>query len=698
MPTAVAIALGCALLFSALSAQAERRVALVIGNDEYAHLPDLNNAGKDARDMAAKLKTLGFEVIARYNASEREMGRAIRRFSARLSAGGTGLAYYAGHGIQADGTNYLIPADANIEIEDDLRYEALDANDILQAMKNAGNPLNILILDACRDNPLPKRVRSSARGLAITTVPSGVKGTAILYAAGPGQTAQDGPKGGNGVFTGALLKHMGQPGWTLEQVFKATSREVLRATNNRQRPCQLVSLQGDFVFKPAKPAPVTTSRTQPSPRRTTDPSMAIWNAIQNSRQASDFETFLKTYPNSPMAPFAKGRLEVLGQSKVAIVASPPKPAKVPITECDNLAASSADAHAVTPGVSWANFTNAVAAIAACRDAVARYSNTPRFKFQLGRALDKSGKHVEAMKWYQEAATRDYALAQHNIGGLYYNGSGVEKNDAEALRWYRKAAAQGVPNSQYQVAQMYFKGRGVIQNDVEAARWYKRAANKGFARAQNDLGSWYESGRGVAKDREEAVRWYREAAAQGYEKAKENLRRLGKEKEEAFQIAEEELWRRIKKTHDPDLIDTYLAQYPNGKNRYLVESLKQSPTKKSRLAAVSNSDVRSRWSRWQGRWRGNISQCSLGWDYNHWEAPLNLTIGIDFYKANIYLTNSTSNKYREFESRLTTIDRSEIQLDYYGHKIEITFPNNGANVTGRARTKWDQTCAFELKRK
>ena len=309
MRTLLAIALGFALLF-AVSAQAERRVALVIGNDTYAHLPNLNNAGKDARDMAATLRSLGFEVISRYNASEREMGRAIREFSARLSAGGTGLAFYAGHGIQADGTNYLIPADANIEVEDDLATEAMDANNILQAMKDAGNPLNILILDACRDNPLPKRTRSAARGLAITAAPSGAKGTAILYAAGPGQTAQDGREGGNGVFTGALLKNIGRPGLTLEQVFKATSREVLRRTNNRQRPWQLVSLQGDFVFRNRTEAAPPPRQSVPSGSQI-DKSMdlAFWNSVKDSDDPEMLSAYLSKFPNGTFAVLARLRLE-----------------------------------------------------------------------------------------------------------------------------------------------------------------------------------------------------------------------------------------------------------------------------------------------------------------------------------------------------------------------------------------------------
>ena len=144
------------LLLATSPALAERRVALVIGNDAYTHLPKLNNARKDAEGMAAKLQELGFETILKVNASERDMARALRDFEGRLSSGAVGLAYFAGHGIQADGKNYLIPANANIEVEADLSVEALTAQDILASMERAGNPLNILILDACRDNPLPR--------------------------------------------------------------------------------------------------------------------------------------------------------------------------------------------------------------------------------------------------------------------------------------------------------------------------------------------------------------------------------------------------------------------------------------------------------------------------------------------------------------------------------------------------------------
>lgn len=202
----------------ATPAAAETRVALVIGNSDSTHLPDLANAAKDAEDMAAALRRLGFETILRVNASEREVHRALGQFEVRLGDGAVGLAFFAGHGIQAGGTNYLIPADANIEVEDDLRAEALTARAILQAMQRAGNPMNILILDACRDNPLPRRSRSARSGLTAPALPKDVRGTATLYAAGAGEPAEDGPPGGNGIFTGELLQVLDEPGLTLEQV------------------------------------------------------------------------------------------------------------------------------------------------------------------------------------------------------------------------------------------------------------------------------------------------------------------------------------------------------------------------------------------------------------------------------------------------------------------------------------------------
>jgi formylglycine-generating enzyme required for sulfatase activity/uncharacterized protein YgiM (DUF1202 family) len=259
------------ITLAAFPVQAAKRVALVIGNNAYATLPNLNNAKKDAEGMAAKLRGLGFDVILKTNAGRREMGRTLADFENRISNADVALVFYAGHGIQASGTNHLIPSDARIEIEEDLRYESIDAQDFLKAMKRAGTSLNIVVLDACRDNPLPRRTRSAARGLAIPAPPAGIKGTAIIYSAAPGQTAQDGPRGGHGVFTGALLAVLDKPDLKLEDVFKETATRVAALTNGKQDPWINSSVKGNFYFKQTGGAPAKVASINPRPRPATPP-------------------------------------------------------------------------------------------------------------------------------------------------------------------------------------------------------------------------------------------------------------------------------------------------------------------------------------------------------------------------------------------------------------------------------------------
>jgi formylglycine-generating enzyme required for sulfatase activity len=259
------------MTLAAFPVQAAKRVALVIGNNAYATLPNLNNAKKDAEGMAAKLRGLGFDVILKTNAGRREMGRTLADFENRISNADVALVFYAGHGIQANGTNHLIPSDARIEIEEDLRYESIDAQDFLKAMKRAGTSLNIVVLDACRDNPLPRRTRSAARGLAIPAPPAGIKGTAIIYSAAPGQTAQDGPRGGHGVFTGALLAILDKPNLKLEDVFKETATRVAALTNGKQDPWINSSVKGDFYFKRTGGTAEKVASIDPRPRPATPP-------------------------------------------------------------------------------------------------------------------------------------------------------------------------------------------------------------------------------------------------------------------------------------------------------------------------------------------------------------------------------------------------------------------------------------------
>ncbi len=226
----------------------ERRVALVIGNGAYKTAP-LKNPTNDAHDMTASLEKLGFKVAYLENASQKEMEDAIRLFGRNLRKGGIGLFFYAGHGVQVQGANYLIPLAAKIEKETDVKYEAVDANRILDEMYEAGNGLNLIILDACRDNPFARGFRSGRRGLARMDAPTG---TFIAFATAPGSVASDG-EGRNGIFTQYILKHMKTPGMKIEDVLKKVRRDVILQTRNKQVPWQSSSLTGDFFFTQNEP-------------------------------------------------------------------------------------------------------------------------------------------------------------------------------------------------------------------------------------------------------------------------------------------------------------------------------------------------------------------------------------------------------------------------------------------------------------
>lgn len=226
-----------------------RRFALVIGNGSYAAGP-LVNPVNDAEDMAKALAGVGFEVVLQTDADQRTMEKAIRQFGRRLKSGGVGLFYFAGHGLQVDGRNYLIPLGAHIEGASDLRYEAVDAGFVLGKMEDAENGLNIVILDACRDNPFARSFRSGEKGLAKMDAPVG---SLLAYATAPGAVAGDGA-GRNGLYTSQLLRHLSEPGLKIEALFKQVRRDVMDKSGNAQVPWESSSLTGEFCFAAAFPA------------------------------------------------------------------------------------------------------------------------------------------------------------------------------------------------------------------------------------------------------------------------------------------------------------------------------------------------------------------------------------------------------------------------------------------------------------
>jgi len=294
------------------------RHALVIGNSAYTQTSPLRNPVNDAKSMTSSLQALGFTVTTLTDSNQRAMDQAIRKFGKTLrNQGGVGLFYYAGHGMQVDGENFLLPVDIDPSTEADVHYDAVPVGKLLGQMEAAGNGMNIVILDACRNNPFARSFRSASKGLAQVSAPSG---TFISYATGPGKVAADG-EGGNGLFTEKLVAHLATPGLKLEEVFKRVRVDVQRESMGKQVPWDSSSVTGDFFFLPSGVQPtLSTSATATTPQVASTGAIradeSAWRDIENSRDPEDFQFFLEVFPESPLAKTAKFKLRRLERKQV----------------------------------------------------------------------------------------------------------------------------------------------------------------------------------------------------------------------------------------------------------------------------------------------------------------------------------------------------------------------------------------------
>ena len=222
-------------------------LALLIGNQSYSKWP-LKNPASDAQAMNQALRAAGFETDLVLNVGLRHFEQAVNRFVARIRPGDTALFYYAGHGIQLAGENYLIPIDFDAKDEADAKYVSYSASRVQERMEQAGARLSILVLDACRNNPF-RNTRSRAGGLAAMSTG---KGTLIAFATAPGQTADDNPDGSNGLFTSHLIAALGEPGLSLDQIFNRVRERVYTDSGQRQLPWTVSSVIGEFYFRPTR--------------------------------------------------------------------------------------------------------------------------------------------------------------------------------------------------------------------------------------------------------------------------------------------------------------------------------------------------------------------------------------------------------------------------------------------------------------
>ena len=439
---------------------AGRRVALVIGNGAYQHLAPLDNPVADARLMAETLQSVGFQVVgggAQTNLDRAGFEKAVREFGRALQGGAVGLFYYAGHGLQWRGGNYLVPTGANPESSSDVDFDLVNAQVVLDQMEASGAKLNIVLLDACRNNPFGGRgLRAAGGGLAEMSTP---RGTLISYAAKSGQVALDG-SGGHSPYTAALANVIRRPGLPILEVFNQVAVEVDKATGGHQEPWTAHSpLEGNFYFL----GPTTVNITPPAPATPSpDAEIVFWQSIESSKTVADFEEYLRKYPNGQFAGLAGNRL--------ASLRPPPAVNSSQSTTNDQLASPTAGA------------------------------------IERGDTALAQNNYAEALRRYREAADTGSSDALYKIGLMYVSGQARhannrvqgEENNAEALRWFRKAAANGNSSAMTYIGMMSVPGDHSLRPpapESEAFGWFNKAASLGNGEAMMHLGEIYSGALG-----------------------------------------------------------------------------------------------------------------------------------------------------------------------------------------------------------
>ncbi|WP_157733229.1 caspase family protein [Bosea sp. AS-1] len=326
------IVCGMGLASLATAAVPERRVALVIGNSAYTAVPPLANPMRDAKGVSAALKRLGFEVVEGYDLKMDDMTNVVRQFAQKLDGAKAGLVYYAGHGIAVGDENYLIPVDASLRSEADLDFRAVNVQLVLRQMQR-DERVNIVILDACRDNPfaaqLAARSRAVTRGLTPIETQS-ASGILIAFATDPRATALDGERDGHSPFTDALLKHIETPEVSITTVMDRVRADVWEATGKKQKPWTNSSIIGEFKLNPtlklasADPTDASAAAAKainaavPAPAMPAAPvfdrsqvDIKTWEAAERGNSAADYRAYLDAFPSGQFATFARNRLASL---------------------------------------------------------------------------------------------------------------------------------------------------------------------------------------------------------------------------------------------------------------------------------------------------------------------------------------------------------------------------------------------------
>ena len=550
-----------AVLFAlaAVPALAEKRVALVVGNSAYQFADALANPQHDATDVAAALKKLGFEVIDGLDLDKSAFDRKLRDFATALSGATAGLFFYAGHGMQVAGQNYLVPVDAQLANASALEFEMIKLEVVQRIMENETST-NILFLDACRNNPLARNLaramgtRSAEIGRGLAPVVSGV-GTLISFSTQPGNVASDGA-GRNSPFAGALVKRVATSKDDLSAILINVRNDVIKETQSKQVPWEHSALRGRFYFTAVRQA---TTPAKAAGWQLSEAAEA-WDRTKDSKNVAALELFATRYKDTYYGDLARLRLNELKKQPVAVATSKPADAtsakaalqvQQDVEEAerqyagrgvarDYVKARQSYEKAAAAGhagaMSWLGWLHEngfgtprdYSKARVWYEKAAASGNTAALN-NLGR-LYREGwgvpqDYAKARALYEKAIAADDADGLANLGWLYHNGLGVPKDYAKARELYEKAIAKDSAPAMNNMGVIYERGQGLTKDEFKAREWYEKSATAGNDFGMNNVGRAFENGWGVAQDYAKAREWFEKAATAGNRLAKGNLARL-----------------------------------------------------------------------------------------------------------------------------------------------------------------------------
>jgi TPR repeat protein len=505
-----------ALAWTSGNTLAASRVALVIGNSAYAHVPTLKNPENDAKAIGEALSQLGFEVTDKTDLDLPAMNQALRDFSKLTRDAEMAVIYYAGHGIEVDKQNFLIPTDAKLASDADVEFETVPLDQMDRAVSGA-SLLSLVMIDACRDNPFAnqmtrkKATRSIGRGLARVDAP---EGTLIAFAAQEGTTAEDGD-GKHSPFASALLETLEEPGLDIRILFGKVRDTVMAATDNRQRPFTYGSLPGRSIFLVNPSITIVIPPDGSAQPGSTDIEMALWDTVKDSDNPALLRSYLDKYSDGAFAEVARVKIDDLMAGY-----------REQITQCNALAEDPDQRDKTTAGVDFESLrAQAGEAGMACAGAILAEPDNPKLLYQAARARHAEGRHDLSLPLFTRSADAGYPLAISSLGWMYFNGEGVAQDKQKGIAYDLKAADAGDADAQYTLGVIYETGDGVAADASEAARFYRMAADQGYTDAQYDLGRIYSGGAGLPADKEKAAHWFRKAADQDDARAAEALKEL-----------------------------------------------------------------------------------------------------------------------------------------------------------------------------